>query len=82
MTTLIMTADKIGLHSLAEWFRNLQENLRRARLARQTIKELSALSDYELNDIGIARGEIYSIAHDFRHLNDAAEANVNLRGWV
>jgi uncharacterized protein YjiS (DUF1127 family) len=30
--------------------------------AKQTIKELSALSDRELNDIGIARGEIHSIA--------------------
>jgi uncharacterized protein YjiS (DUF1127 family) len=36
----------------------------RERLARQTIKELSRLSDHELNDLGIARGEIYSVAYD------------------
>lgn len=32
--------------------------------ARQTIKELSALSDRELNDIGINRGDISRIAHE------------------
>jgi uncharacterized protein YjiS (DUF1127 family) len=64
MTALIMTADKIGLHSVAEWFKRLNASMARERLARQTIKELSRLSDHELNDLGIARGEIYSIAYD------------------
>ena len=64
MTALIMTADKIGLHSVAEWFKRLNASMARERLARQTIKELSRLSDYELNDLGIARGEIYSIAYE------------------
>lgn len=32
--------------------------------ARKTIKELSALSDKELNDIGISRGDIWSIANN------------------
>jgi uncharacterized protein YjiS (DUF1127 family) len=59
-----MTADRFGLHSLAEWFKKLQENMKREKLARQTIKELSRLSDHELNDLGIARGEIYSVAYD------------------
>ena len=31
--------------------------------ARQTAKELSALSDAELRDIGISRGDIWSIAN-------------------
>ena len=34
------------------------------KLARRTIKELSALSDYELNDLGISRGEIYWLANE------------------
>ena len=34
------------------------------KLARRTIKELSALSDYELNDLGISRGEIYWFANE------------------
>jgi len=83
MTTLITTANWIGLPSIAEWFSKLNANMKRERLARQTIKELSALSDKELNDIGIARGEIWSIAHDLEELqNPKAQANSNLRGWV
>ena len=31
---------------------------------KQTMKELNALSDRELNDIGISRGDIFSIAHN------------------
>ena len=34
------------------------------KLAKRTMKELSVLSDYELNDIGISRGEIYWLAHE------------------
>ena len=34
------------------------------KLARRTIKELSALSDFELNDLGISRSEIYWIANE------------------
>ena len=62
MTALIMTADKIGLHSVAEWFKRLNAKFDRANQARKTIKELSALTDHELRDIGISRGEIYSLA--------------------
>lgn len=31
--------------------------------ARHTIRQLNSLTDRELNDIGISRGEIYDIAH-------------------
>ena len=34
------------------------------KLARRTIKELSALSDFELNDLGISRSEIYWVANE------------------
>lgn len=34
------------------------------RLARKTVKELESLSDKELNDIGIRRGDIYYIAYE------------------
>lgn len=30
----------------------------------KAVKELSSLSDYELKDIGISRGEIYKVAAD------------------
>lgn len=40
----------------------------------QAIKELRALSDRELNDIGLTRGEIYDTVHKM--------TNKNLKGWV
>ena len=83
MTALISTANYFGLPSIAGWFQKLDANMRRERLARQTIKELSALSDYELNDIGIARGEIWSIAHDLEEFQNTRDhVNANLKGWV
>lgn len=82
MTTLIMTADKIGLHSLAEWFKKFARELEHARKVRSTIKELSKLTDRELNDIGIARGDIYAIAHEDTDYARFADTNKNLKGWV
>jgi hypothetical protein len=44
------------------------------------VKELSRLTDYELNDIGIARGDIYSIAKGDTDMKRSV--NQNLKGWV
>ena len=84
MTTLIMTADSLGLPSLAAWFKKLSEQLEYNRNVRSTIKELNRLSDRELNDIGIARGDIWAIANydtSFERVR-RAEENSNLKGWV
>ena len=64
MTTLILTADKIGLSSLATWFKKLNARLEYQSKVRATIKELSSLTDAELRDIGLSRGDIYSVAHE------------------
>ena len=82
MTTLIMAADTIGLHSVAEWFKRQNAKLEQARKVRSTIKQLSALSDRELWDIGIARGDIYSIANEDPSYKRFADTNKNLEGWV
>lgn len=83
MTTLIMAADTIGLTGLAGWFRNIKAKLAYRAKVRQTIKDLSALSDYELNDIGIARGDIRNVAVGDETLRRSADnVNSNLRGWV
>ena len=83
MTSLTMTADKIGLSSIAVWFKRLNARLEHGSKVRATIKELSALSDAELRDIGISRGDIYSIAHEAYLDNlDKVEYNRNLKGWV
>lgn len=41
---------------------NLRDAYRRYKMYRQTVRELAALSDRELNDLGIARSSIRSIA--------------------
>jgi uncharacterized protein YjiS (DUF1127 family) len=42
---------------------DIEKMRERQRAIRATIKELSALTDKELHDIGISRGEIYDIAN-------------------
>jgi len=81
MTSITMTADKIGLTGLANWYKKLATQYKRHRLAQITIKELSRLSDRELNDMGLARGDIYSVAYGSSdHVR--AVINKNLEGWI
>ena len=47
-----------------------------------TIKELSKLSNRELNDIGLSRGDIYHVARSDAESRYGAEANPNLKGFV
>ena len=83
MTTLIATANVFGMTGLANWFKNLANELQRRRNIRQTIKALSALSNHELNDIGIARGDIWHIANtSYPKGKTVSDVNRNLRGWV
>lgn len=83
MTTLIMAADTIGLSGVAAWFKRLNAKLAHRAKVNSTIKELSKLSDRELHDIGISRGDIWSIAHEaYLDNQDKVEYNRNLRGWV
>jgi uncharacterized protein YjiS (DUF1127 family) len=67
MTSLIMTADTIGLHKVSSWFKKLETKRAQKAKEKNTIKELSRLSDRELRDIGINRGMIYSIAKESTH---------------
>lgn len=45
---------------------------------RKTYNELSALTDYELRDIGICRGEIHDIANEAQKEYVAKTTNSNL----
>ena len=83
MTTLIATANVFGMTGLANWFKDLANELQRRRNIKHTIKQLSALSNHELNDIGIARGDIWHIANpSYPKVKTVADVNRNLRGWV
>jgi len=83
MTTLIATANTFGLTGLASWFKKIQANLKQRAMIKRTIKELSRLSDRELNDMGLARGDIWAVAHgDESYKTRGVYANKNLGGWV
>jgi uncharacterized protein YjiS (DUF1127 family) len=69
----------LGLPDISVWFKRIRKEMKRKSDIRSTINQLSALSDYELSDMGIHRGEIYDIAHSSVK---NAEENKNLRGWV
>lgn len=54
---------------------------------RDTMNQLHKLSDYELHDIGLARGDIWTVAHDSHAKPKKVEVedvqvNANIRGWV
>jgi len=88
MTQAILTASGV-IQDAITGFMDLIKTLRkksqiRAR-QRATYKELSKLSDADLSDIGLCRGDIYSISRG--NLQDASEeikarTNNNLKGWV
>lgn len=52
------------IERLAEMRANLAERIARYRIYRQTLTELSSLSDRDLDDLGIRRADVYSIAMD------------------
>jgi uncharacterized protein YjiS (DUF1127 family) len=51
-------------------------------IQRQAVKELNQLSDYELKDIGISRGDILSVVRGDKDMARAADVNDNLKGFV
>lgn len=92
MTQHILTVSNFLLNPISEFLNDissfsnkLAKSYSNAKLARATIKELQALTDKELNDIGIARGDIYYIAHNLKEtekVRDKTISNENLKGWV
>jgi len=60
------------MEKLKEFFMSLYERYEERRKAKATFNKLISLSDRELNDMGLARGDIWSVAHgknvnDYRH---------------
>jgi uncharacterized protein YjiS (DUF1127 family) len=83
MTQAILAASSaLHISALLDFFRDLKRKHEQSKKVRSTIKELSKLSDRELNDIGIARGDIYAIAHEDKDYARFADTNSNLKGWV
>lgn len=55
--------------NLGSALQRLREAFERRRVYRSTVLELSQLNDRELNDIGISRTQIDSIAHQHAYGN-------------
>ncbi len=51
--------------TILNWLRTLRVKMQAKKAARATINELSALTNAELNDIGISRGEIRHLAKKY-----------------
>lgn len=84
MTTIVAnTFEIIGLNGIANWFKSLNAGLQRRKKIKDTIKQLSELSNRELNDIGLTRCDIWHVAHaSYPKDTTVAHVNRNLDGWV
>ena len=71
--------------TLNNFFKKLINDYYAAKAIKRTENELRKLTDKELNDIGIARGDIYAIARldaDLKRSSVDAPFNPNMRGFV
>lgn len=50
-------------YRLTSWFEEFVAEYKKARDTANTINELNRLTDKELKDIGLSRGDIYDVAH-------------------
>jgi len=58
------SAASVFAYRVVVFFENLGQKLAQRRARRDTFRSLQRLTDYELADIGISRGDIRSIAND------------------
>lgn len=84
MTSVTLTGSNSGLlKKVAQFFVELNEKRIHQKNIHITIKQLSALSDRELNDMGISRGDIWAVANgDPSYQRTGSKPNPNLTGWV
>ena len=84
MTQAILTAHSYSTRAvelIIEALKSIYNNRIERKAIRETEKALSNLSDYDLADIGISRGDIYEIARS-KPVIDTVKVNQNLQGWV
>ena len=79
---IIAASNALHITAILDFFRDLKRSWDHRAKVNATIKELSKLSDRELNDIGLARGDIWAVAHEDADYKRFAETNNNLKGWV
>ena len=67
MTQLILIQANFlqnAIRALLDLFKDANSTRKEMSTARKTIKELNKLSDKDLLDIGICRGDIWNVAHN------------------
>jgi len=66
MTQLILLQANFlqnAVKALFDLFKDLRTSRKEISEAKQTIRELNKLSDADLTDIGLCRGDIWNVAH-------------------
>ena len=85
MTHLTLTISNYLQNPINEFLKTVSDALTKIaqhRKQQQAIRELNSLSDYQLRDMGISRGDIYSVVRGDRDMARHAEVNANLKGFV
>ena len=86
MTQSILTASswiQDAIIGFADLLKTWKLNRARKAMIARTHRELSQLTNHELNDLGISRSDITSIANGtFHDRRMKARTNANLKGWV
>ena len=70
------------IEGLLQFLKNWNRGYQQRKAIKRTINELHQLTDAELNDIGIGRGDINAVAHGDPNHKKSAQVNHNLQGWV
>lgn len=67
---------------MTQTLKHFLQKIEKHFVAQKAIKELNSLSDRELNDMGISRGDIYSVVHGDKDMRRCTNVNNNLKGFV
>jgi len=87
MTQAILVAHSYStkaIEALLDLFKSFKQRRIKKQEYKHTYKELNRLSDKDLRDIGLCRGDIHSIANGTSDLypHRMSNYNENLKGWV
>jgi len=70
-----------AIETIMDGLRHLKLRIKDRREQAKTMRELSRLSNHDLHDIGICRGDITSIANGTFYSDRDDEIKTNVRGY-
>ena len=80
MSHVLAVAKFLDFSFISRFVYKLVSRLDERRVQRETYRQLSSMSNKELNDIGLHRGLIRQVA--FENYSPRPSDNSNLDGWV